>query len=478
MRRGTGRFGKRWIVAISTLILLLPGFLLAADGIYRVSDFGAVPDGATVNSLPIQNAVDAAYAAGGGVVFFGPGEWLSGTIRLRSNVTLELAAGATLLGSTNLADYPEIRPEYRSYTDRYTVRSLIYAENETNVGLRGKGKIDGQGSKFEGSLGGYAGRKEYYVRPYMIRFITCSDVTVEDLTLTNSAMWLQHYLACDRVRVDGITVFNHANYNNDMIDIDGCRDVIISNCIGDTDDDAMTLKSTHGRPCENVTITNCILSSHCNALKFGTESIGGFKNITVSNIVIAPSKHREKLYGHLDGISGISLECVDGGTFEGVLIDNVRIVGPLVPLFMRLGGRGRVPVDGMEKPAAGVFRDVMISRVSAVCAGNIGCAISGIPEHYIEDVTLRDLRFEFPGGGTEEMSKLPVEELADKYPECTMFGELPAYGIYARHVRGLTMDNVELRTQEKDARPAVVFEDVEGYRYQNLLPDTKPKVRR
>lgn len=236
-------------------------------GIFDVRDCGAVGDGVTLDTKAIQAAINACSQAGGGKVYLTNGKFLSGTLYLKDNVTIYLEAGAVLLGSADINDYPVTIPGFRSYTDNYTDKSLIYAEKVKNISIIGRGTIDGQGTSFKG---------KWKVRPYTLRVIECHDVVVKDVTMRNSPMWMQHYLACDNVRVDGITVYNQCNRNNDMIDIDGCRNVTIANCIGDTDDDALTFKSTCGRPTENVTVTNCILSSHCNAIKCGTESNGAF----------------------------------------------------------------------------------------------------------------------------------------------------------------------------------------------------------
>ena len=174
-------------------------------------------------------------------------------------------------------------------------------------------------------------------------------------------MWMQHYLACENLRVTGIRVYNHANQNNDMIDIDGCRNVIVSDCYGDTDDDALTFKSTSEHACENITVTNCILSSHCNAIKCGTESTGGFKNFTISNCIIRPSDDKEPIFGKPEGISGISLEIVDGGVMEGITISNISMDGPEVPIFIRLGNRARKHMTEAETPPVGQLSDVIIS---------------------------------------------------------------------------------------------------------------------
>lgn len=424
---------------------------MAIRGIFDVRDYGAVGDGRTLDTEAIQTAIDACGSAGGGEVYFHGGRFLSGTIYLDSNVTLHIEAGAVLLGSPNLKDYPVTVPQYRSYTDNYTDKSLIYAEGKENIAIIGHGAIDGQGASFKGP---------YKMRPYLIRVVRCKNVVVKDITLRNSAMWMQHYLACDRVAIRGISVYNHCNKNNDMIDIDGCHDVTISDCIGDTDDDALTLKSTSGRACENVTINNCLLSSHCNALKMGTESNGGFRNITIANCVITISKDDSVIYGDRNGLAGIALEIVDGGILEGITISNIRIADVQNPIFLRLGNRARPYMKDMEKPDVGKFRNVKISNIIATGASNTGCSITGIKDHPIENISLSNIKITYQGRGTLKDAEKQVEENAEKYPESTMFGVLPAYGFYCRHIKGIELHHVDLRFEKDDDRPAMIFDDV------------------
>jgi polygalacturonase len=264
-------------------------------------------------------------------------------------------------------------------------------------------------------------------------------------------------------------VFNHVSNNNDMIDIDGCRYVTISDCIGDSDDDALTLKSTGARPTEHVTITNCILSSHCNAIKAGTESSGGFRNITITNCVITPSAADNVLSARAEGLAGIALEIVDGGTLDGVVISNISIEGTTAPIFMRLGNRARAPRVADPTPAVGTFRNVTISNIVARNASPMGCAIAGIPGHAIENVTIDNVRIAFAGGGTADQVDREIPEEEPKYPESTMFGPLPAYGFYARHVNGLTMRNIQLSYDTPDLRPALVCDDVDDLRLDSFV---------
>jgi hypothetical protein len=360
---------------------------------------------------------------------------------MKSGVTLRLDAGCILLGSADLKDYPPTVQALRSYTDNYTDKSLIYGENLERIALTGRGIIDGQGHLFKGP---------YKVRPYMIRFIQCREVTVKDITIRNSPMWVQHYLACEDVHISGITVRSHVNHNNDGIDIDSCRRVVISNCNVDSGDDAIVLKSTSARVCRDVAISNCVLRSRCNALKMGTESNGGFENIVITGCSIYDT-----------GLAGVALEIVDGGTMDRVVVSNITMNKIGTPIFLRLGNRARPFKKDMEKPGIGVLRNVTISNIEATGANATGCAISGLPEAAIENVTLSNLRLSFEGGGKNQDADRAIPEKPTDYPEYSMFGRLSAYGLYCRHVKGLKLLNVQLQLAKPDQRHALVLEDVE-----------------
>jgi len=414
---------------------------LASGGRVSVREYGAVGDGAKLDTRALQAAIDACAALGGGTVYFPPGRYLSGTLFLKSHITLDLEGGATLLGSTRLEDYPPTIPAIRSYTDHYTERSLIYAENLEHIAFEGHGTIDGQGGAFKG---------EYKVRPYLLRVITCREVSMRGLTLRNSPMWVQHYLACEGVCIDGIRVESTCNANNDGIDIDGCERVRIANCDVRSGDDALVLKSTQERPCRNVVVTNCVLSSLCNAFKLGTESNGGFKNIVMSNCAIYDTQ-----------ISGLALELVDGGTLEQVSISNVTMHNTRSAIFIRLGDRARPFKSGMEPIATGRLRHVRISDVQAFGADTVGCSVTGLPGHPVEDVALENITVSFAGGGKlKDLANVPEKEKA--YPEYGMFGALPAYGFYCRHARGLRLSRVKVSAVQPDPRPALVCQDVNG----------------
>lgn len=428
-------------ISTGLLCLFTTACVFGADNVYNVHDYGARPDGKTLCTKSIQKAIDECAERGGGTVYFPPGTFLSGTLIMRSNVTLRLDAGCRLLGSTDLKDYPPIVQAFRSYTDNYTDKSLIYGENVEHITIAGSGIIDGQGGAFKGP---------YKVRPYMIRFIQCQNVLVKDITIRNSPMWVQHYLACDDVRIDGITVRSRVSGNNDGIDIDSCHRVIISNCNVSSGDDAIVLKSTSARLCRNVTVSNCVLSSHCNALKMGTESNGGFENIVINGCTIYDTR-----------LAGVALEIVDGGTMDRIVVSNITMNKVGAPIFIRLGNRSRPFKKDMEKPGMGVMRNITISDIESTRANETGCAISGLPGHAIENVTLSNIRLSFAGNGNKEDAARAVPEKPTSYPEYSMFGRLPAYGFYCRHVKGLKLLNVQLQLAAADKRHAIVLDDVE-----------------
>jgi len=196
--------------------------------------------------------------------------------------------------------------------DTYVQQSLISGEDLDQVAIRGRGTIDGQGTKHPPP----AHWPEFKTRPYVIRLVNCRDVLIEGVTLRDSVMWMQHYLACERVRIHGVTVMNFACHCSDGLDIDGCRDAVVSDCKFESDDDSLCLKSTSLRPCENVTISNCLISSHCNGIKMGTETLGGFRNITITNCTISsPAASSPLLHGVARGMAGVALELVDGDWF-------------------------------------------------------------------------------------------------------------------------------------------------------------------
>lgn len=441
---------KNIIIAMT----LAAAALTAEARVYDIVDYGAVSDTTRLSTAAVQKAIDSCNAAGGGTVSVPAGNYKIGSIVLRSNVTLNLENGATLYGSTDIADYQPMTTDYVSLRTNVPTIQLIYADNASNVAITGLGTIDGRGKAFPK----LTWNDEGITRPHLLRLIRCSDVTVSGVTLKNSGCWMQHYLACDRVKIHGITVINRNNYNNDALDLDGCHNVTVSDMIADSDDDGITLKSTSPRLCEDITISNCVVSSHCNAIKLGTETNGGFRNIIVRGVVVKPSADQSSRYfGLPTGHSAISLEIVDGGSMSNVDIADITITGTESPIFIRLADRRRpyaenVPIDKVGSISGIRLHDILIDG-----AGPTGCSITGIEGHPVTDVQISDVTMRHAGG--QPVTAAPADEKIAEYPEATMWGILPAKGFWLNHTRNVTFRNVNVITDAPDERPLFVATD-------------------
>ena len=454
-----------------------PQLIQAKD--YNIVDYGAKNDTTVLSTQALQRAIDDCSQAGGGRVVVPTGNYKIGSIELRSHVHLHIELGATLYGSTRLEDYRPMKSDYVSLRTQTTTIQLIYADGVKDVCIDGYGTIDGRGRAFKK----LSWNDEGITRPHLLRFIQSTDVTLRDITLRNSGCWMQHYLACDRLRIDGIRVFNRNNYNNDALDLDGCHDVIVTNVMADSDDDGITLKSTSPRLCENIRIADCVVSSHCNAVKLGTETNGGFRNINISGIVVKPSSdQQEKFFGQWTGTSALSLEIVDGGVLENVSVSDVSVEGTEAPIFIRLGNRGRgyllrsgdgtLSGDGNDDTIAELIPIDHVGRINGVHldnihirhAGSVGCSITGLPGHPVENVFLSNITLHHQGGITPtdlpKIDEAVKDEKEREYPEATMWGTLPAKGFFVRHASNVQFQNVHILTDQPDARPDFVQVDV------------------
>lgn len=433
-----------------------------------VTEHGVVPDRQTINTKALQTLIDRCSATGGGKLRFPAGYYLTGGLVLRSHITLELENGATLLGSPRLVDYHHYHPSPEAFPEGYEgVRALISAVDCENIQIAGPGTIDGQGGAFA-ACGSVRGG-----RPRNLFFARCQGVHIEGLHLRNSGFWMQHYLRCSDVRLIGLEVWNHEGSNNDGIDIDGCRDVLIKDCRIDSSDDAICLKTGCGTSTENVLVTNCFTRSHCNHIKTGTESNGDFRNIMIDGVVMTPSARCESHPGtegaDWRGACGIALGAVDGGCLENITVQNVSMDQVRVPFFIRLGDRGR-PLAGtnVHQPVT-YARNITIRQVSARHASNRASYIVGLPDAPVCDVTIASCRLESAGGGAPELVFREVPENRAGYPSMESFGELPASGIYARNVSGLRLRDLEFNTESADSRPALTWSNCSGVSIDGIV---------
>jgi polygalacturonase len=487
-------------------ILLLPGVgrLLAAGSdapaVYDVRSYGAAGDGHTLDSPAINRAIEAAAAAGGGVVRFGPGIYFTGSIRLHSNITLSLEAGATLEAAPpGEGIYDE--PEANEWTDRFHYQdfghghwhnSLIWGEGLHDVAIIGPGLIHGTG--LDAEVNRFAnvakGEKTYHPNPphsgnKSIALRDCHNVVLRDFSILHGGWFGILATGVNNLVIDGLKI----DTNRDGMDIDGCRNVRVARCsVNSPWDDGICLKASFGlgslHHCEDITISDCLVSGgydegslidgtfkvstpeyrswSSGRIKLGTESNGDFKNIAITNCIF-------------DRCRGLAIESVDGSHIEDVVVSNLTMRHTKsAPIFIRLGARLRGPA-GTE---IGTIRRVSISHVIASDADwNLGCVISGLPGHPIEDLSISDLVIEAQGGGPAELAERRPPEQEKSYPEPEMFGDMPSFGFFLRHVQGVTLHHVRVRTLKPDARPAMVLDDVTGAWLDHLdLPRGLPET--
>ena len=459
---------------------------------YNILDFGALPDGKTLNTRSIQAAIDKAATNGGGQVIVPAGKFLSGAFMLKNGIDLHLDPGAILLGSTNPYDYPFMEEILeKSFSGKKPIAALIGARSVSNISITGQGTIDGQGRELALTIDSffYTGKLDthYYnlrrkrpeQRPGNIRFEKCENVSISGVTIKNAAFWVQTYDLCKKLTIDHIRVESDAYWNNDGMDIVDCSNVRITHCFVNAADDGICLKSEHIDAInDSIYIENCTIRSSASAIKLGTASLGGFKNIVIKNIRVYDTFR-----------SAIAIESVDGGHLENVFVDSIFATNTGNPIFVKLGHRNKVG-------AVGTLKNIHIKNIRAEVPfgrpdenyelqgpelpffhNTFPSSITGLPGNPAESVRLENIEISYPGNGNDGLAYLPLYRLKDvpeaerEYPEFSMFGELPAWGFYVRHVTGLTMKNIVLAARKKDYRPACVFDDVDGLEVLNFSVD-------
>lgn len=446
---------------------------------FNIKDYGANGNGLVLNTPSIQKTIDDANAKGGGTVIIPEGVFLTGTIRLKSNVQLYLAKGAVLLGSTNLSDYEKNERWY----------ALILAHDQQHIAITGEGTINGQGKDLAKNVLRLVkndaikdslklNRPNESLRPQLIEFIGCTGVKIQGVNLINSSCWVETYDHCNDMVIDSIHVESTAYWNNDGMDIVDCKNVKVINCDINAADDGICLKSSDPKSaCENIDISNCRVRSSASGVKFGTASVGGFKNIRIHHIYVYNTYR-----------TAISLEIVDGGIMENVDINDVTAKNTGGAIFIRLGHRKKDVPPGIirhihikdvtvevpkGKPDTGY--DIAGPPEEDIYPHNLlPTEIVGLPGYPVQDVTLENITVTYAGGADKKHAYVSIDSLATiperegEYPEYSMFGELPSWGIYARHAEELHFKNITLKYIEMDFRPAVVINDVSGLNMYGL----------
>lgn len=445
----------------------------AQPSVYNVKQYGAKGDGKSLDTKAIDQAIDAASAAGGGTVYFPAGDYLSVTIHLKNNIALYIDQGATIVAATTgeglQYDLPEKSDNdlYQDFGHNHFHNSLIVGENLHDISILGPGKIWGKGLIREDQKeknDGYANKA--------VSLKLCRNVTLKDFTIAYGGWFGFLLTAVDNATIDNIKM----DTNRDGIDLVSSKNVHISNCsINAPGDDAIVLKCDYAlnypRATENVTITNCQVSGYnegsflngtflktgrkspTGRIKLGTESNGGFKNIAITNCVF-------------DHCRGLALETVDGAVLEDITISNITMRDITnAPIFVRLGARQRGPKDF---PFSQLHRVIISNIVAYDVTGEQSAIISGIPGHDIEDLTLNNIKIYFKGGGTKAQSEVEVPPLIDSYPDPNRFGITPAYGFFIRNVKDLKMSDIEVHYVKPDLRPAFILEQVDGADFQHI----------
>lgn len=452
-----------------------------SKSVYNILDFGAVADGKTLNTDAFSKAIATAVKNGGGQILVPEGVFLTGQVKLDSNIELHLSKNAVVLGSTDIEHYEKTGRGWYA---------LISALEANNVAITGEGTLDGQGlevalnvrdlhltGKRESPKFNYRrSRANEAERPQLVEMYKCDEVKIYDVTLKDAGSWVQTYEQCKNLVIDHIYVDSDTYWNNDGIDIDDCEDVRVTNCYVNAADDAICLKSeTRGFGNNRVLIQNCRVRSSASGVKFGTSSWGGFKNVTVRDIEVYDTYR-----------SAIALETVDGGPLENVLVENIRAYNTGNAIFIRLGHRN-------DDAQVSTLKNVVIRDLRAhipferpdinyrlrgpalnMFFNPIPASITGIPGHLVENITLEDIHVSYPGRSNKGLAYMPSDRLdwvpnnEKDYPEFSMFGELPSWALYTRHAKDIKIKNCQFLSREPEFRPAFVFDKVDEVYLKNI----------
>jgi len=489
-----GQFVPSCLVLISMMIM--PVAWAGENPLFNVRDFGATGDGTNLDSPAINRAITECAAAGGGTVFVPAGIYLCGSIHLTNNLNLQLDAGAMILGAPqNVNAYDETEPfseiAYQDGGHCYFHNSLIWGENLTNVFITGHGMINGGGlerdPKILDEMCGYKHFPTPNAKTYppvrignkAIALKLCKNVVIRDVTVFHGGHFAILATGCNNLTIDNVTL----DTNRDGMDLDCCRNTIVSNCrVNSPTDDGICPKSTYAlgefRLTENLTIVNCQVSGFVEGtlldgtmkpskaptgrIKFGTESSGGFRNCTIANCTFRCCR-------------GFALEEVDGGFLENITVNNLAMVDVRdYAIYITTGSRNRAP--NVTKNSR--IRNILISNVVADGVGKMSAIqVMGLPKQPVEGVRLENIRLISNGGGSTNDAAIIPKELGEGYPEPNKIGTLPAYGIFARHVRDLELANVRLNFQANDFRPAMQFADMDGLEIDNVKPQAVDGVK-
>ncbi len=374
----------------------------------------------------LQSLIDLVHEAGGGTIYFPPGKYLTGTLFLKSNVYLEFSPGATLFGSKDMDDYPHTG-----------MKSLLYANAQKNLGIKGKGTVNGNGDAF------WRGKERPYIRPdRCILFEHCTDVSISDVHVTNSPNWNIDVRFCERVWITGVTITSEREAPNaDGIDPVSSKDVFISNCYIKVGDDAICPKSRGDIPMENLVVTNCILESDDTGIKLGTRSDSDIRNALFSNIVIRNTQY------------GIGMYAKDGGTFENIRFENIHIETTPYDANKASSPSKNYPLFlDLEKREAdselGKIKNIFFSNIT-IDTPNGNCLFFGQKDSKIENLNLSGIYYQLHHRQTFEGNSKPRGVRTLRSSASNDFSDVPAHFVFA-HIDGLSIDDLSIHDLSKE----------------------------
>ena len=479
--------GHYIICLLIALCCTLP--VAAKKNVFNIMDYGAVADGKTLTHDAFNRAIEAAAEKGGGRVLVPYGDYLSGSIRMKSNIDLHFEPGARIIAAPESSNAYDARepwegPQYQDGGHTFFHNSLIWADGAENISVTGRGYIDGIGlTKKDKEKAGIVEGGGVDTGDKAIAFKLCKNVKITDLTIYRGGHFAIIVTGCENTLINRVTI----DTNRDGVDIDCCKNLVIRNCVVNTShDDAIVLKSSYALkkvvPCENVLVKNCTVTGYkcgtyldgtkvpepvgwvCGRIKLGTESNGGYRNIKIQNCK-----------GEFS--SGLAFECVDQGLMENIEVNGMNIVHTHhYPIYITTGCRNRGPEDRKDISTG---QNISIKNVSCYHADSIaGIIITGMPGTPLRNISISKVRVDYAGGGRAEYATREYREQGTHYPEPKFAGFTPSYGVFARHVDGLKLNNIKFRVKNKDERPMIILDDVTYYSIKNVKGPLEPGAKK
>jgi hypothetical protein len=420
--------------------------------VFNPRDYGAIGDGVTKDTAAIQMAINAAAGTGGSVLMTN-GTFLSGTLTLGSNMTFFIDPSAVLLGSSVAADYPQLTPNSGNTQLAQCQRALLYATGVTQLTIDGGGSLDGQGDSFSGVEA---------TRPILIWPVLSNHVTVQNLYLKKGAVWSLVSMESDHVLISNVNIQSD-NITHDGIDVVDGQDVTVDECAVRSGDDAMCVKSGVRRGLDTLLVRNSLFggsgtSGGSNGIKIGTGTYGALHNLNFQDTYVKDVQY-----------AAMAVESRQGSDVDTVAFNRIEFANTGSAFFVYLAQQSSVAPAG-DVPKLGSMNNVSFSDISGSTGswGNSPHQGSLITGHIFNSTTYDITNLSFTNvavtfdAGLNSVPASPPEATPNQYPESNMFGDLPAWGYYLRHVNGVNFTSCVSTAAAADARQKLVTDDVSG----------------